>query len=129
MTVKLEIVTPSSVAWAGEAAEVQAPGLFGEFGVLDGHAALLAATRVGVVTVHTQGGTSRMVVGAGFAEVGGGEMTLLVDSFEKGEAVDKSAAATALAEAESVLGAADPTTPEFLAAERKASLARARLDV
>jgi len=129
MPVAFEIVTPSRVAWKGEADEVQAPGLMGEFGVLPDHAALLSATRAGVVTIHKGGQATRMVVGPGFAEVGSGEMTLLVDLCEEGASVDKAEAAKDLAAAESVLGAAEPGTKEFAAAQRKAALASARLDV
>ena len=129
MPIAFEIVTPSRVAWKGEADQVEAPGLLGEFGVLPDHAALLSATRAGVVTIHAGGQSTRMVIGPGFAEVGDGEMTLLVDLCEEASAVDKAQAATDLADAESVLGNADPGTKEFAAAQRKAALAVARLDL
>ncbi len=129
MPVSFEIVTPTRVAWKGDADEVQAPGLMGEFGVLADHAALLSATRAGVLTVHTGGQSSRMVVGPGFAEIGAGEMTLLVDFCEDGDSVDKAQAAKDLAAAEGVLGSVEPGSKEFAAAQRKAALAAARLDV
>jgi len=129
MAFAFEIVTPTRVAWKGEADEVQAPGLMGEFGVLPAHAALLSATRAGVVTVHTGGQSSRMVVGPGFAETGAGEMTLLVDFCEESSVVDKAQAAKDLAAAESVLGASESGSKEFAAAQRKAALASARMDV
>lgn len=129
MSLRFEIVTPSRVAWKGEADEVQAPGLQGEFGVLADHAAMLAATRAGVVTVHQGGQSTRMVVGPGFAEVADGEMTLLVDLCEEGSSVDKAQAAQDLASAENILGAAAPDSKEFAEASRKAALAAARLDL
>jgi F-type H+-transporting ATPase subunit epsilon len=129
MALRFEIVTPSRVAWKGEADEVQAPGLQGEFGVLADHAAMLAATRAGVVTVHQGGQSTRMVVGPGFAEVADGEMTLLVDLCEEGSGVDKAQAAQDLASAENILGAAAPDSKEFAEASRKAALAAARLDL
>jgi F-type H+-transporting ATPase subunit epsilon len=129
MPVRFEIVTPSRIAWKGEADEVQAPGLQGEFGVLPDHAAMLSATRAGVVTVHQGGQATRLVVGAGFAEVNEGEMTLLVDLCEDGANVDKAQAAKDLASAENILGAASPDSREFAEATRRAALATARLDV
>ena len=129
MSVALEIVTPSRVAWKGEADEVQAPGVLGEFGVLADHAALLSATRAGVLTILKGGQSTRMVVGPGFAEVGPGEMTLLVDLCEDASSVDKAQAATDLAAAESVLGAKSLDGKEYAVAQRKAALAAARLDV
>ena len=50
---KIRIVSPRRVAWEGEAAEIQVPGLAGEFGVLPDHARMLAATRAGVVVMNT----------------------------------------------------------------------------
>ncbi len=128
MSVRFEIVTPSRIAWKGEADEVQAPGDQGEFGVLADHAALLAATRAGVVTVRKGESVSRLVVGPGFAEVGAGEVTLLVDLCEESATVDKQQAAKDLAAAESVLQHAEPGSREAMEAQRKADLATARLD-
>ncbi len=129
MAVSVEIVTPTRVAWKGEADQVEAPGLQGEFGVLPSHAALLAAVRAGVVTIHQGGTSTRMVVGPGFAEVASGEMTLLVDLCEDGSDVDKAQAAQDLAAAENILGAASPDSREFVEASRNAALAAARLDL
>ena len=128
MGLAVEIVTPAAVAWQGDAVEVQAPGLAGEFGALVDHAPMLAVTRAGVVSVHTEGGVDRMVVGAGFAEVGPDRVTLLVDLCESASDVDKSAASEALAAAEAVLSSADPQSDEWARARREADLAAARLE-
>ena len=103
MPLAVEIVTPAAVAWKGEAEEVQAPGLLGEFDALPDHAAMLAVTRAGVVTVHAADGARRKVVGTGFAEVGPDQITLLVDLCEPAEDVDKEAAKAALTAAEDTL--------------------------
>jgi F-type H+-transporting ATPase subunit epsilon len=81
----VEIVTPSAVAFQGEADEVQAPALLGEYGALPGHARLLAVGKPGIVALH-QGGAivKRLLVGPGFAEVGPDRVTLLVESCEAG---------------------------------------------
>ena len=128
MSVAVEIVTPAKVAWKGEASEVQAPGIAGEFGAMEDHAAMLAVTRAGVVTVHTDTGAKRMVVGAGFAEVGPGQVTLLVGLCEPAEDVDKASAEAALAAAEETLASSDPSTEEWSKARKEADLAAARLE-
>jgi F-type H+-transporting ATPase subunit epsilon len=128
MALSVEIVTPAAVAWKGEATEVQAPGLAGEFGAMPDHAAMLAVTRAGVVTVHTDAGAKRMVVGTGFAEVGPGQITLLVDLCEPSEDVDKDAAQASLSAAEETLASADPSTDEWAKARKDADLATARLE-
>ena len=129
MALQIEIVTPSKVAWKGTVAELQAPGIAGEFGVLPDHTPMLAVTRAGVVTLHgASEGDSRMVVGPGFAEVGPGQVTLLVDLCEPASQVDKAAAQSALADAEGRLAAAEPGTPAFESARKDVDLAQARLD-
>ena len=128
MSLSVQIVTPAAVAWTGTVDEVQAPGLSGEFGALPGHALLLSATRPGVVTLHQAGGQTRFLVGAGFAEVSAEKVTLLVDLCEQAGAVDKSAAAEALAAAESRLMHANPDSAEWVEARAAAELASARLE-
>ena len=83
MSIHVEIVTPSQVAHEGDCEMVSAPGLMGEFGVLDMHAQTLAVTQAGVVTMQSGGQVTKFVVGAGFAEVGPDRLTLLVDQCEK----------------------------------------------
>lgn len=80
MRLTVEIVTPTKVAWRGEADQVQAPGYLGEFGVLPHHEMTVALTRPGRVTIHDGASKSHFQVGTGFAEVGADRITLLVDS-------------------------------------------------
>jgi F-type H+-transporting ATPase subunit epsilon len=103
-----------------------APGLLGEFGVLPGHAAMLAVTRAGIVTLREGQGSKRLVVGAGFAEVGGANVTLLVESCEAAEKVDKEAAKVALAAAEQKLAGIALHDPEWELARKQVDLAQAR---
>ncbi len=124
---KIRIVSPRRVAWEGEASEIQVPGLAGEFGVLPDHARLLAATRAGLVTLYGASG-GRLVVGPGFAEVGDGEISLLVDLCEEAGDVDKDAAARLLESSTTVLEAAEAGSAEWQEARRNADLATARLE-
>lgn len=128
MALNVQIVTPAAVAWQGTVDEVQAPGLNGEFGALEGHALLLSATRAGVVTLHQKDGLTRFLVGRGFAEVSSSQVTLLVDLCEAYSAIDKAAAAQALAEATNKLTAAAPDSLSWQEAQAAIELATARLD-
>lgn len=129
MALQIEIVTPSTVAWKGQVSELQAPGIAGEFGVLPDHTPMLAVTRPGVVALlGAPGGDLRMVVGAGFAEVGPAQVTLLVDFCEPAESVDKDAARAALADAEGRLSSSEPGTPAHETARKDAALAQARVE-
>jgi F-type H+-transporting ATPase subunit epsilon len=79
----VEIVTPRKIAWKGEAADVQAPGELGEFGVLPRHIPFLTVLAPGVVKVKTDQGTKRFQVGAGFAEAGPDRVVILADTCEE----------------------------------------------
>ena len=80
------------MAHTGEYDMVSAPGLLGEFGVLDMHAQTLAVTQAGVVTMQSGGEITKLVVGPGFAEVGADNSAMLVDQCESTEGIDKAAA-------------------------------------
>ena len=129
MSIHVEIVTPTATAWSGDVTEVQAPGFYGEFGVLPDHAPLLSVVRAGVVTLHTREGVLRFVVGNGFVEAGPDKLTLLTDLCESADSVDKDAANTLLAESEAALASAEAGSGDAVNAERNADLARARLSV
>ena len=126
-SLQVEIVTPTRLVWKGAAEHVQAPGLDGEFGVLPDHAALLAALRPGIVTVHGGSGAPRYVVGAGFAEAGPDRITLLVDAAEDASTVNKDAAQKALEAAEATLATAEPGSLAAEAALTARDLALVRL--
>jgi F-type H+-transporting ATPase subunit epsilon len=129
MSIHVEIVTPTATAWSGDVTEVQAPGFYGEFGVLPDHAPLLSVVRAGVVTLHTSAGEQRFVVGNGFVEAGPAKLTLLTELCEPADNVDKGAASALLAESEAALAASEAGSGEAVNAERNADLARARLSI
>ena len=127
MALTVEIVTPAAIAFSGEVSEVQAPGVLGEFGVLSGHAQMLAVTQPGRVTLRTEEGTQMMLVGAGFAEAGPDRVTLLVDLCEEVGAVDRATAEKELSEAVAALGNVDVESDEGLQIQKRIDLATARL--
>lgn len=80
-SIQLEIVTPEGVMLSENVDEFVAPGLKGEFGVLQGHLPILAGIHVGLVR-YTQGGDKfEVAVGKGFAEVVADKAVLLTDRF------------------------------------------------
>ncbi len=126
----VEIVTPTRLAWSGEATEVQVPGAQGELGALDGHAMLLAVTRAGVVrVVRSDSQREDMVVGPGFAEITPLGVTLLVDRVEPASTVDAAQAQRDLDAAEKTLAQSAEGTDEWREAEYQAELSRARLSL
>ena len=127
MPLQLRIVTPRRVAWQGEVQQVRLPGCRGQFGVLPDHERLLTVARPGRVHVVTEQGETVFVVGLGFAEAGPGHLTLLTDSCEPADGVDRDVAARELRQAEEELVRAQDGTAEWEEIERRMELARARL--
>jgi F-type H+-transporting ATPase subunit epsilon len=79
--IQLEIVTPRGRALTASVDEVTAPSVSGEFGVLPGHLPLLAALRTGIVSYRQGTATTRVAVGAGFAEAGPDKLVILTDEY------------------------------------------------
>ncbi len=127
MSIHVEIVTPSEIAHEGDCEMVSAPGLMGEFGVLDLHAQTLAVTQAGVVVMQSGGEVTKFVVGPGFAEVGPDRLTLLVDQCESAVGIDKAAAQADLDAAYADLAELYMFSEEGLQARKRANLAQARL--
>ena len=87
-SILLEIVTPTGVALREQVAELTAPSVAGEFGVLPGHLPLLAALRTGIVSYKHGGQEDRVAIHHGFAEVQNDKALLLTERFVKKGDVD-----------------------------------------
>ena len=68
-SLEVHLVTPEREVWAGEADFVTARGVDGDFGVLPGHAPLLAALAVGPVFIDAGGSRTAVAVDGGFLHV------------------------------------------------------------
>ena len=90
-TFHFDLVSPEKLAFSGEVDQVDIPGWEGDFGVLAGHAPVVAAIRPGVLTV-TQGGTQqKIIVTGGLAEVSEKGLTVLADVATSIEELDRAA--------------------------------------
>ena len=90
-TFHFELVSPQKIAFSGEVDQVDVPGAEGDFGVLAGHAPLIALIRPGVMTVTVGGEQTQLVVLGGFAEVGPDGLTVLADVATSVEDIDRAA--------------------------------------
>jgi F-type H+-transporting ATPase subunit epsilon len=88
-TFRFELVSPDKISFAGEVDQVDVPGAEGDFGVLAGHAPLIALIRPGVMTVYAAGEQTKLVVLGGFAEVGPDGLTALADVATSVEDLDR----------------------------------------
>ena len=118
----LVIVTPSSMAYEGDARSVLAPGADGYFEVLIGHVPMLTSLQPGVLTIRNADGRTRYTVSGGFVEVLRSQVTILAETIEEVGDIDVARAQQAEERARRRLDSAE----EGVDAERaKASLDRA----
>jgi F-type H+-transporting ATPase subunit epsilon len=88
-TFHFELVSPEKISFSGEVDQVDVPGAEGDFGVLAGHAPLIALIRPGIMTVYAGGEQTKLVVLGGFAEVGPEGLTVLADVSTSLEDLDR----------------------------------------
>jgi F-type H+-transporting ATPase subunit epsilon len=87
-TFRFDLVSPEQMVFSGEVEHVVVPGTEGEFGVLAGHAPLVAMLKPGVLRILGPNEQRIMVVG-GFAEVSPDGLTVLADMAMPVEEVDR----------------------------------------
>jgi F-type H+-transporting ATPase subunit epsilon len=78
-TFHFDLVSPEKLAFSGEVDQVDVPGAEGDFGVLAGHAPVVAAIRPGILTVTSGGSRQKIIVLGGLAEVSDTGLTVLAD--------------------------------------------------
>jgi F-type H+-transporting ATPase subunit epsilon len=79
-TFPVSVVSPEKLLFAGRVDQVDLPGVEGDFGVLAGHAPIVAMLRPGIVTAIAGSVRDRFVVFGGLAEFSKEELTVLAES-------------------------------------------------
>ena len=97
---RLEFVTPERSIAHDDVDEVEIPGEEGYFGVLPGHAPLLAALRTGELWYRTGAEKKYAFVAGGFAEVLPDRVAILAPVAERAEDIDTQRAEAARRRAE-----------------------------
>jgi F-type H+-transporting ATPase subunit epsilon len=125
----LEIITPEKIAFSGTVDEVTVPGSEGEFGVLHGHAALLSGVDIGPLNFSKEGKKSWYALNTGYAEVTSKKVTILVETAERSDMIDKLRAQRAKENAESKMTKFEKEDLEFMKAKIALMRAITRLAV
>lgn len=125
----LEIVTPEKMVFSGKVEEATIPGTEGEFGVLRGHASLLSSIETGELSFTRDGRRTRYAVSTGYAEVTSGKVTVLVETAERSDMIDKERAKRAREIAENKLDKLPKEDDERDAAKAGLVKANVRLSV
>jgi F-type H+-transporting ATPase subunit epsilon len=90
-TFHFELVSPEKIAFSGEVDQVDVPGVEGDFGVLAGHAPVIATVRPGVMIVASGDRKEQFVVLGGLAEVSASGLTVLADVATSVDELDRTA--------------------------------------
>jgi F-type H+-transporting ATPase subunit epsilon len=98
-TFHFDLVSPEQLVFSGEVEHVVVPGTEGEFGVLAGHAPLVAMLKPGILKILGPNEQRILVVG-GFAEVGPEGLTVLADRAMPVDEVDPAVLAGEIKDAE-----------------------------
>jgi F-type H+-transporting ATPase subunit epsilon len=102
-TFHFDLVSPEKLAFSGEVDQVDVPGVEGDFGVLAGHAPIVAAIRPGILTIHSGGSREKVIVLGGLAEMSESGLTVLADVATSMADVDRAQFAETIAEMEAKL--------------------------
>ncbi len=86
---RLEIITPQTIVFRGDATSVSAPGVQGGFQVLYGHASILSALEIGKLLVKdTNGNDLVYATSGGFLEANHNTVVVLADTVESRDEIN-----------------------------------------
>ena len=83
MVLNIRVLTPDRVICSTTADEVILPGLTGQVGVLDGHAALITALDTGLLRIKLDNKWTPIILCGGLAEIDSNRVTVLVNDVEE----------------------------------------------
>ena len=121
----LELATPTRLVVTAEVDEVVIPGSMGYFGVLPGHAPLLATLGIGELTYRIGRDEYHVAMSGGFAEVRNDKVIILADTAEAPGDIDRARAERARDRAEARLAGRGVTQEEIDYTRAMCALARA----
>ena len=83
MVLNIRVLTPDRIICTSAADEVVLPGLTGQVGVLDGHAALITALDTGLLRIKLNDKWTPIILCGGLAEIDQNRVTVLVNDVEE----------------------------------------------
>jgi len=102
-TFHFDLVSPEKLAFSGEVDQVDVPGTEGDFGVLAGHAPVIAGVRPGIITVTAGGRREKIIVLGGIAEVNEKGLTVLTEAATSLDELDRAQFTETISEMETKL--------------------------
>lgn len=126
MVMNIRVLTPDRVICSTSADEVVLPGLTGQVGVLDGHAALITALDTGLLRIKLEETWTPIILCGGLAEIDRNRVTVLVNDVEEFNDVELLEATKGLEEATLAVEQAE-TSKDLLDASIDLKKANARV--
>ena len=123
----IRVLTPDRVICSTTADEVVLPGLTGQVGILEGHAALITALDTGLLRIKLDEKWTPIILCGGLAEVDSNRVTVLVNDVEELVSVELSDATKELEKATLAIENAE-TSKDRLDASDELKKATARLE-
>jgi F-type H+-transporting ATPase subunit epsilon len=104
-TFSLKIIASNKIFFDGKCESLTVPALDGELSVMAHHQNMVVATKVGEIRFKEEGSEDyhKAIVGIGFVHIANNRVTMLVDTCEKPEDIDRVRAEEALERAKEQL--------------------------
>jgi len=127
MVLNIRVLTPDRIICSTTADEVVLPGLTGQVGILDGHAALITALDTGLLRIKLDNKWTPIILCGGLAEIDDNRVTVLVNDVEELASVELNEATQELEKATLAVENAD-TSKAILDASIELKKATARVE-
>ena len=127
MVMNIRVLTPDRIICSTTADEIILPGLTGQVGVLEGHAALITALDTGLLRIKLNDKWTPIILCGGLAEIDQNRVTVLVNDVEELTNIELKEAMKALEEVTDLVEKAQ-TSKELLDASVELKKATARLE-
>lgn len=99
-SLKLDVVTPDRTLLSEDVSSLVVPAVEGYLGVLPNHAPMIVGLVPGAVKYSIDGKANYLSISGGFMEIGANKVTLLANTAEKSEDIDRQRALAAKGRAE-----------------------------
>ena len=127
MVMNIRVLTPDRIICSTTADEIVLPGLTGQVGVLDDHAALITALDTGLLRIKSNEKWTPIILCGGLAEIDQNQVTVLVNDVEELNKIELSEATKDLEKATLAVENAE-TSKSRLDASVELKKATARLE-
>ena len=84
----INVVTPYGEVFSGESTGCTAPGIDGEFSILESHASFISLLQVGEVRMEVEGKTRLMAISGGVLEVRKNVISIMAETAEWAEDIE-----------------------------------------